>query len=67
MFISVDLPDPDGPMIDDEIAALDLERDALQTCTGTSPSCKSLTRSLISMMAAMALTSESRPSAAAGC
>ena len=30
MFISVDFPDPDGPMIDDELPALDLERDALQ-------------------------------------
>ena len=30
MFIRVDLPEPEGPMIGDEIAALDLERNPLQ-------------------------------------
>ena len=34
MFMSVDLPDPDGPMIDDELSGLDLEGNALEHVNG---------------------------------
>ena len=53
MFMSVDLPEPDGPMIATKSPRSISNEMPLSTCTGTSPSRKSLTRFLISMMAAM--------------
>ena len=67
MFIRVDFPDPDGPMIETKSPRSISNEMPFKTCTGTSPSWKSFTRSLISMMAAIVVTLESRSSAARRC
>ncbi len=55
MFIRVDFPDPDGPMIDTKSPRSIVKEMSFRTCTGTNPNLKSFTKSLISIIAAMAL------------
>src|ERR1019366_3012089 len=66
MFNSVDLPNPDGPMSETKSPCSILNEMPFSTCTGTAPRWKSFTKSLTSMMAAIAFPLESRSPAGRG-